>query len=72
MKDKDYVTIYVNGDPFNCDSSMSLKDILIYLNFNIHSIIVEYNKEIITYSKFDNTFVGMNDFLEVITIVGGG
>lgn len=67
-----YLTVFINGDPFNCDSSMSLKDILLYLNFNINSIVVEYNEEIINYSRFDSIFFKTNDHLEVITIVGGG
>nr|YP_009391944.1 thiamin biosynthesis protein S [Acrosorium ciliolatum]ARW60088.1 thiamin biosynthesis protein S [Acrosorium ciliolatum] len=67
-----YLTIFINGDPFNCDSSMSLKDILLYLNFNINSIIIEYNQDIINLSSFDSISLKNNDHLEVITIVGGG
>nr|QCI05754.1 Thiamin biosynthesis protein S [Cryptopleura ramosa] len=67
-----YLTVFINGDPFNCNSSMSLQDILLYLNFNINSVVVEYNKEIINCSRFKSISLQMNDHLEVITIVGGG
>lgn len=69
---KSYLTIFINGEPFNCESSMSLLSVLLYLNFNINVIVVEYNKEILSKMDFDSTFLKNNDSLEVITIVGGG
>jgi len=71
MKSK-YYTILVNGEPFNCYSRMSLKDVLVYLNFNLQDVIVEYNQRIVNYSVFDKVIVDNNDCVEVITIVGGG
>nr|QCI04492.1 Thiamin biosynthesis protein S [Antithamnion hubbsii] len=69
---KEYYKIIVNGEPFNCYKSMSLQDILIYLDINIHTVIVEYNQVIINFSQFEYIFVRPNDYLEIITIVGGG
>ena len=71
MKNTSY-SVIVNGSPLNCYSVMSLKDILIYLNFNIDTVIVEYNQEIVNCSQFDQIYVNQNDCIEVITIVGGG
>lgn len=67
-----YITVFVNGEPFNCKQTMCLQDLLLYLNFNLSAIVVEYNKEIISMSRFCNIFLRMNDLVEVITIVGGG
>lgn len=67
-----YLTIFINGDPFHCDSSMSLTDILLYLNINIDSIVIEYNNRILDRKHFDSLFFQQNDSIEVITIVGGG
>nr|YP_009295895.1 thiamine biosynthesis protein S [Schimmelmannia schousboei]AOM64830.1 thiamine biosynthesis protein S [Schimmelmannia schousboei] len=67
-----YNTIFVNGQAFNCCQSMSLKSILLYLEFDLNMVAVEYNQEIITNNHFDNIFLKSNDCLEVITIVGGG
>lgn len=67
-----YNTVIVNGEPFNCYSSMSLYDLLIYLNFDIQRIVVEYNYKIIPSSQFNYVVVNHNDRLEIITIVGGG
>jgi len=69
---KEYYKIIVNGEPFNCYKSMSLQDILIYLDINIQSVIIEYNQVIVNFSQFQYIFVRPNDCLEIITIVGGG
>lgn len=67
-----YITIFVNGQPFNCKCSMSLKDLLLYLNFDLNLIIVEYNKDVINQFDYDKLLLSMNDYIEVITVVGGG
>nr|YP_009488664.1 Ycf40 [Grateloupia filicina]AWD77433.1 Ycf40 [Grateloupia filicina]BCB14988.1 Ycf40 [Grateloupia asiatica] len=67
-----YNTVFVNGQAFNCYQSMSLKDLLIYLDFNTDFIAVEYNNEILDNSCFHNTFMQPQDTIDVITIVGGG
>lgn len=69
----EYSTIFVNGQPFNCLNDMSLKDVLLYLDFNIDTIIVEYNKsQILRSNSFESFYLKNNDSLEIITIVGGG
>nr|YP_010904361.1 Thiamine biosynthesis protein [Catenella fusiformis]WCH57612.1 Thiamine biosynthesis protein [Catenella fusiformis] len=67
-----YNTVTVNGEAFNCFNSMSLYDLILYLNFDLNTIIVEYNQEIIPNHKFDNLILKHQDKLEIITIVGGG
>ena len=69
---KTYNTVMINGEPFNCHLSMSLADVLIYLDFNIENIIVEYNKTVVNHNAFDNLILQNLDKIEVITIVGGG
>lgn len=67
-----YNTVFVNGEPFNCSYSMSLQDLLLYLDFDITRIVVEYNQQIVTNYDFENITVLDQDKLEVITVVGGG
>nr|YP_009257624.1 conserved hypothetical plastid protein Ycf40 [Coeloseira compressa]ANH09707.1 conserved hypothetical plastid protein Ycf40 [Coeloseira compressa] len=67
-----YNTIFINGKPFKCINTMSLKDLLIYLGFNIDLIVVEYNKKVISSIVFNQIFLNHHDCLEVITIAGGG
>ena len=69
---KNYITVFINGEPFNCNKLMSLKDLLLYLNFNLRITIVEYNKEILPSDSYHNYSLKMNDSIEVITVVGGG
>nr|YP_009295237.1 Ycf40 [Dasya binghamiae]AOH77249.1 Ycf40 [Dasya binghamiae] len=67
-----YITVFINGEPFNCNHLMSIKDLLLYLNFNLNIIIVEYNKEILKPNLYHKYFLNMNDSIEIVTIVGGG
>ena len=69
---KNYLTIFVNGDPFNCEPSMSLSDLLKYLNVSIDSVVIEHNNNIINRMQFDSLYFCHNDSIEIITIVGGG
>jgi len=72
VKKISYITVYINGKPFNCRLFMNIKDLLLYLNFDLDLIVIEYNRQVIDISQYSNTFLKMNDSIEVITIVGGG
>ena len=67
-----YVTIRLNGEPLNCLSTMSLKDILKYLDFQLDLVIVEYNSQIVQLNDLDHIPLNSGDIVEVLTIVGGG
>nr|YP_010619556.1 thiamin biosynthesis protein S [Xiphosiphonia pinnulata]WAX03569.1 thiamin biosynthesis protein S [Xiphosiphonia pinnulata] len=69
---KNYFTIFINGDPFNCDSSMSLSDILRYLDIDVSNVIIEYNSDIVNQIQFNSLLFKPKDSIEIITIVGGG
>nr|WCH54820.1 Thiamine biosynthesis protein [Hypnea edeniana] len=68
----EYNTVIINGEVFNCHNEMSLYDFLIYLRFDIKTIVVEYNQEIISLINLHKVFLKSGDRLEVVTIVGGG
>nr|YP_009511754.1 Thiamine biosynthesis protein [Melanthalia intermedia]AXI97631.1 Thiamine biosynthesis protein [Melanthalia intermedia] len=72
ITNKHYNTIFVNGQAFNCTRCMSLKDLLIYMEFDLNLVIIEYNKKVIHYNNFDHIFFKPQDKVEVITIAGGG
>nr|YP_010204062.1 thiamine biosynthesis protein S [Ahnfeltia fastigiata]UAT97685.1 thiamine biosynthesis protein S [Ahnfeltia fastigiata]UAT97889.1 thiamine biosynthesis protein S [Ahnfeltia fastigiata] len=67
-----YITLHVNGEAFNCLTTMSLKHLLLYLEFDISLVAVEYNGEIVPMDKLEAIILKGNDVVEVITIVGGG
>jgi len=72
LKQENYFIVFVNGQTFNCLKFMSIKDLLLYLNYDLNTIIVEYNKVIMNSSEFEDLILKINDSIEVITIVGGG
>jgi len=67
-----YITIRINGEPFNCSCTMSLSDVINYLGLNSQMILIEYNKEVIHEAQLVNIYLKSNDYLEIVTIVGGG
>lgn len=67
-----YILIQLNGKPFNCFPNLSLKDLLVYLDCNLSSIVVEYNHEIVQATSFNKIFINSGDKVEVLTMVGGG
>ena len=69
---KNYIFIYVNGKPFNCSKNFSLKDLLLYLDINLNSNLVEYNGEIVQNPLSGEFILRQDDKIEVVTIVGGG
>lgn len=67
-----YILIKLNGEPFNCSPNMSLEDLLIYLSYDVSSIIVEYNRAVVQNTSFNQIIISSGDIIEVLTIVGGG
>nr|YP_009294140.1 thiamine biosynthesis protein S [Hildenbrandia rubra]AOM67382.1 thiamine biosynthesis protein S [Hildenbrandia rubra] len=71
MINKD-ILIHINGEPFVCSAAMKLVDILIYLDFDIKLVTIEYNSKIILQSDLSTILLKSHDSVEVVTIVGGG
>nr|ARW64246.1 thiamin biosynthesis protein S [Chondria sp. (in: red algae)] len=69
---QDYLTIFINGEPFHCDPKMSFISVLSYLNFDIDNVVIEYNRQILDRHKLKSLCLVNNDSFEIITIVGGG
>ena len=67
-----YISIYLNGKPFNCKPNLLLEDLLVYLDINSNSIIVEYNNDIIQDALLNQIVLRHGDKVEVLTMVGGG
>jgi sulfur carrier protein len=67
-----YITIQINGEPFNCPNNMSIHDLICYFDINSKLVLVEYNEDMIYDNQFTDILLKPNDKLEIITIVGGG
>lgn len=67
-----YISVYLNGHPFNCFPGLSLKDFLDYFAFDLNSIVVEHNNKIVQSVALTSIVIMPEDKIEVLTIVGGG
>jgi len=66
------ITVKINGEPFSCTSPIFLNQLLEYLDFNLQTIIVEYNSKILNRNMLDTVQIKNKDKIEIVTIVGGG
>jgi len=64
--------IYINGQPQELNTSLSVKELLVQFGLENKRIAVEINGEIITRSQFAYRLVVDNDKVEIIIAVGGG
>ena len=67
-----YILIYLNGKPFNCQSNLLLKDLLEYLDISVNSSLVEYNSQVVQNIFLNKIMLHQGDKIEIVTIVGGG
>lgn len=66
------IIVQINGESFTCSPSMKLIDVLLYLDFDLRFVAVEYNSKIVSRLMLQTINLKHEDKLEVITIVGGG
>ena len=64
MKINDYKYIFFQ--------KLTIEDLLVYLGFNINVILINYNGALISKELIRKVFMKNNDYLEIITIAGGG
>ena len=62
----------VNGTPHAFDQSLSILQLLEYLNLTGKRLAVERNGEIVPRSRFAETPLADGDKLEIVVAVGGG
>lgn len=63
---------FVNGNKYSTNNSITISDLLIYLDYNSSLFIVEHNNCICSEKNWASTFIKPLDNIELITIVGGG
>lgn len=62
----------VNGKNILLKNKICLYDFLKTNNYNIKTVAVEINKEIIDTINYKNTFLKEDDIIEIVNFVGGG
>ena len=66
------ISIYVNGIKYHLTKEITIQQLLTFLNINVSSVIIEYNKVIIRRKFWSHFLVQEEGKLEIVTIVGGG
>ena len=68
----DAVTIQVNGENRETAAGTSVTALLAQLGLSSGRVAIEYNRQILPKSKWDETHVGHGDRFEIVQFVGGG
>jgi len=66
------VTIQVNGETRETPAGTTVTELLAQLGLNSSRVAIEYNRQILPKSKWDETHVAHSDRLEIVQFVGGG
>lgn len=64
--------IEVNGKAYHDKDNLTLSDLLQQLNYQLDSIIVKHNQNIIKFNQFPTVTVRNGDVIKVFPFVGGG
>ncbi len=63
--------VVINGEKVNA-VGMKVSEYLEQNGYDLQKIAVELNEEILPKKKYSDTILNENDFLEVVSFVGGG
>ncbi len=66
------VTALINGVEEIFSEKLTLKEYLINRGYDISSVIVEYNFNILKSELWDSTGINDKDNIEILSFVGGG
>jgi thiamine biosynthesis protein ThiS len=66
------IDIVVNGELKSVASGASLLELLASLDLDPHTVVVEYNRQIVRRPALGNVHVAAGDSIELVHFVGGG
>ena len=64
--------LYINGNLYKADISLTIFSLLNYLGFKLDLVVIDYNGTILTKDRWSLTTLKNKDNLEILTIAGGG
>ena len=64
-------TFTLNEKRYYVNSKISLSTLLTYFNYQNSLVIIQYN-QLIFKEAWNNIYIKNNDYIQIITIVGGG
>ena len=62
----------INGSEYLFDSMLTVLDLINYLGFNKNVIVIDYNGILLEKGFWKETQLKNKDFLEILSIAGGG
>jgi sulfur carrier protein len=62
----------INGSKYLYNSPFTISELMTYLGFNKSVIVIDYNGIILEKSLWKKTLLKNEDFLEILSIAGGG
>ncbi|QDT02969.1 hypothetical protein K227x_13480 [Rubripirellula lacrimiformis] len=68
----DLITITVNGETVEIESTMSVQQMLDTVDVPPNYLAVEINGDVVPRQQYEATMVAAGDDIEVVTLVGGG
>ena len=72
MKQQQKKKLKINGLAYIFTSVLTILDLITYLGFNTNVIVIDYNGVILEKNLWKKTFLQNDDFLEILSIAGGG
>lgn len=64
--------IILNGNPFEIDKSLSVKELLVLKKYSFPNLLVRINGELIKKDIYESAIIKVNDNVQVIHMISGG
>ena len=62
----------INGLNYVINSKFTIVELISYLGFNKNVIVIDYNGTVLEKNFWDQTYIKNKDYLEILSIAGGG
>lgn len=63
---------FFNGYEYITNKEITISEIINYFNYNTSLLVLEHNRLVCNKKNWNKIYIGHNDIIEVVTIVGGG
>ena len=62
----------INGSNYVFNSTFTIIELINYLGFNKSVIVIDYNGTVLEKTLWEKTYLQNKDYLEILSIAGGG
>ena len=64
--------LIINGLDYIFEADLTILELMNYLGFNQNVIVLDYNGTILEKNRWKQTYLQNKDYLEILSIAGGG